>query len=132
MSTTRTKNQPAAPTSPAPGTRIPLGSIEIETGPTDRRRTIPPDVLAGLLSIAEDLWYNDSQGWTAFDHEQIALVATTSRTCSGTSWARAGVSTRPASQLVEKLTEEIEARTTAALGVNPAYYTVVVRDQVSA
>ena len=112
--------------------RIPLSAIEIETGPNDKRLTIPPDVLAELLSIAQDLWWNDSEGWTAFDHEQIALVAHNVAHLLGNIVGDGGGLDTSGVALVEKLTEEIEARTIAALGVNPSYYTVIVREQSSA
>ena len=129
MSATRIKNQPAALTTPPPGTRIPLGAIEIETGPNDMRRTIPPDVLAGLLEIAEALWYSDTQGWTAVDPEQIALTAHQLANMLGGIVGDGGSLDTSGVALAEKLTQEIEARTLASRGVNPSYYTIVVRDQ---
>ena len=125
----RTKNQPAGPTTPSPGTRIPLGAIEIETGPNDRRRTIPPDVLAGLLEIAEALWYNDTEGWTAVDPERVSLLAHQLSSMLGRVVGDGGSLETNDVAIVGKLAEEIEARTLAMRGVNPDYYTVIVRDQ---
>jgi hypothetical protein len=103
--------------------------VEIETRQdVPGGKAIPAEVLAAVLEVAEAMWYSEGVGWFVVDPEQIALVAYNVKKLLG-SLVGAGESLDTAGvALVEKLTEEIEARTLASRGVDPKYYTVVVRE----
>jgi hypothetical protein len=121
---------PDTPPTPAAIALSDIAEIRRRANGTDAATvTLTADRLAGVLRIAEDLWYTDTLGWSMLSYNGIALDASNLRRLLGEFVLNGEAVPVPAIAVLESIAASIDARAVYGEGGRAADFTLVMREK---